>query len=276
VIFEQGSGTPLLLIPGSQGRWEYMRPAIDALSAAAFRVITFPLCGEPASGAGFDRPRVVDNDVAQAASALDRCGVDRAFVCGISYGGIVALAFAAAHPDRTAALVLTSTPGPMWRLRARHQIYARKPRLFGPIFLAEAPWRLRAELAAAFPNWAARSRFALAQLQLFVTAPVSLARIAGRAAMISGIDVAPTCARVVAPTLVVTGEPRLDHVVPVDGSSGYLNLIRGARAVVLERTGHLGALTRPDAFAAAVRAFAATAERESLRSSPRASDDDAA
>src|SRR2546428_14037932 len=114
-----------------------MQPAIDALSSASFRVITFPLCGERASGAGFDRAGGVANDVAQAASALDRCGVDRAIICGISYGGIVAVAFAASHPDRTTALVLASTPGPMWRLRTRHQIYARLPRLFGPIFLAE-------------------------------------------------------------------------------------------------------------------------------------------
>src|SRR3989442_8875919 len=84
VIFEQGSGTPLLLIPGIQGRWEYMQPAIGALSSASFRVITFPLCGERASGAGFDRARGIANDVAQAASALDRCGVDRAIICGIS------------------------------------------------------------------------------------------------------------------------------------------------------------------------------------------------
>ena len=26
-----GSGPPLVLIPGIQGRWEYLRPAIDAL-----------------------------------------------------------------------------------------------------------------------------------------------------------------------------------------------------------------------------------------------------
>ena len=42
---------------------------------------------------------------------------------------------------------------------------------------------------------------------------------------------------------------------PVDGSSEYLRLIPNARATVIEHTGHLGTITRPDAFAAIVRAF---------------------
>ena len=38
-IVDRGSGPPLVLIPGLQGRWEYARPTVDALSAF-FRVIT--------------------------------------------------------------------------------------------------------------------------------------------------------------------------------------------------------------------------------------------
>jgi pimeloyl-ACP methyl ester carboxylesterase len=80
--------------------------------------------------------------------------------------------------------------------------------------------------------------------------------MARRARMITAIDTAASCAQITAPTLIVTGERALDHVVPVDGSVGYVSLIRRARAVVLERTGHLGSITRPDAFSAIVRDFA--------------------
>jgi pimeloyl-ACP methyl ester carboxylesterase len=48
----------------------------------------------------------------------------------------------------------------------------------------------------------------------------------------------------------------------VDYSNGYLSLIRGAQGVVLERTGHLGSITRPDQFAAIVRDFADRRTRE--------------
>ena len=80
--------------------------------------------------------------------------------------------------------------------------------------------------------------------------------MAGRARMIATIDAAAECARISAPTLIVTGERPLDHVVSVDNSVGYVSLIRGARGVVLERTGHLGSITRPADFAAIVREFA--------------------
>jgi len=254
VIVEQGHGTPLVLIPGIQGRWEYMRPAVDALSDY-FRVITFPLCGERVSAHAFDASRGLDSYVDQVSSVLVEKRLPRAIVCGVSFGGVVALRFAAAHPTRVAALVLASTPAPVWRLRPRHEIYVRAPWLFGPVFLAESPWRLRAELAAAFPDPGERRRFRRTVLRTLVGAPLSLSRMAKRARLMNGMDLRADCARIAAPTLVVTGERSLDHVVPADDSANYARLISNARAVVVERTGHLGSITRPDAFAAVVHDF---------------------
>jgi pimeloyl-ACP methyl ester carboxylesterase len=254
VIVEQGHGTPLVLVPGIQGRWEYMRPAVDALSEY-FRVITFPLCGERASTHAFDPGRGLDSYADQVTSVLDDAQLSRAIVCGVSFGGVVALRFAVGHPDRAAALVLASTPAPVWRLRPRHEIYVRAPWLFGPVFLAESPWRLRAELAAAFPDPSERRRFRRDVLRTLVGAPLSLSRMAERARLMNGMDLRADCARISAPTLVVTGERGLDHVVPADDSANYARLISNARAAVVERTGHLGSITRPDVFAAIVRDF---------------------
>ena len=266
-IVEQGAGPALVLIPGIQGRWEYVRPSVDALSSA-FRVITFPLCDEPSADFAFDSSCGFGSYVEQVRAALDQCGIERAIVCGVSFGGLVALRFAAAHADRTGGLVLASTPGPEWHLRRRHELYARLPYLLGPLFLAETPWRLRREMAAAFPEMAARLQFAGLQLRTLFGAPLSLARMAARARMVATCDAVAACARITAPTLVVTGEPPLDHVVPVDGSIGYVSLIRGARGVVLERTGHLGSITRAAAFAAIVRDFAAACLDRGVRLQP--------
>jgi 3-oxoadipate enol-lactonase len=254
-IVDRGEGPALVLIPGIQGRWEYIGPAVEAL-ASSFRVITFALCDEPGADLEFDASRGFDNYVDQVRGALDRCGIDRAIVCGISFGGLVALRFAAAHPDRTACLILASTPGPGWHLRRRHEIYARLPYVLGPLFLAETPWRLRREMAAAFPGRLARWRFAGSQLMTLMRAPLSLSRMACRARMIGTIDATAECARITLPTLVVTGERALDHVVSVDASTGYVSLIRDSRGVVLERTGHLGSITRPREFATLVHDFA--------------------
>ena len=242
-LIDRGSGPPLVLIPGLQGRWEYMRPAVDALSAS-FRVLTFSL-----GSAG------LDGYADQVADVITRARIERATILGVSFGGLIAVRFAARHPSLCDALILASTPRPLLRLRPRHQFYLRAPWIFGPIFLAETPFRLRPEIRAAIPDGPARRRFSLQSLRTAIGAPVSLSRIAGRARMITTEDVTADCARIVAPTLVLTGEAHLDHVVPVDGSSEYLRLIPNARAAVLERTGHLGSITRPEAFAAIVRAF---------------------
>jgi 3-oxoadipate enol-lactonase len=253
-IVEFGKGPPLVLIPGIQGRPDYLRPAIDAL-ATSFRTLTFPLCGERGCDAPLDPALGIDNDARQIARVLDRAGVDRAIVCGISFGGLPAIRFAAVAPERTAALILASVPGPHWQMRPRHQLYARAPWLFGPLFLAESPWRLRREIRSALPRAGARWRFVRGQLETLLRAPISPARMAWRATLISSPLVFDDCARIVAPTLVVTGEPGLDRVVRVDSTLAYVQLISGARHATLDRTGHLGSITRPGAFASLVREF---------------------
>ena len=225
-----------------------MRPAVDALSPW-FRVLTFSLAAGDVDGA-----------VAQTLEALDAAGVERAVILGVSFGGVVALRFAAAHPDRTAALVLASTPGPEWHLSRRHEWYARHPWLAGPLFLVETPLRLYPEVTTAMPAYGDRVRLALHAFRTLLEAPVSFAGIAGRARAIEREDRTAAAARVAAPTLVVTGEPALDHIVPASGTSAYAERIRGATHVTLARTGHLGCVTRPVEFAAAIRDFLARAE----------------
>ena len=255
-LIDRGNGPALVLIPGLQGRWEYMRPAVDALSVS-FRVLTFSLDDADASHGRNSEPNAsgLDQYAEYVASLMSSASVERATICGVSFGGLIAVRFAARFPARCEALILASTPRPVLRLRPRHQTYLRAPWIFGPIFIAETPWRLRPEIRAAIPGAKERHRFSIGSLRTAVGAPVSLSRMAARARMITSEDVTPDCARITAPTLVVTGESHLDHVVPVEGSSEYLRLIPDARAVVLERTGHLGTITRPDAFAAIVRGF---------------------
>ncbi len=240
---------PLVLVPGVQGRWEWMRRTVDALSVH-FRVVTFSLRGNS-----------IDEYADQVARALDERKIDRAIVFGVSFGGRVALRFAATARARTSALVLVSTPGPEFHLRPRHLTYTRWPRVFGPLFMAEAPWRVRAELLSALPDRRARWAFRREAVRTLMAAPPQLKEMAARARMLDPVSAKADCDRVTAPTLVVTGEPHMDHV--VSGTpSDYIRLIAGARSAVLERTGHLGTMTRPDAFAALVHDFVRHARRQ--------------
>jgi pimeloyl-ACP methyl ester carboxylesterase len=253
-VVDRGSGPPLVVIPGVQGRWEYVDPAISAL-AEHFRVISFALAGDRASGFSFDEARGLDNYVDQITAVMNDRGLERAPICGISFGGLAALRFAATASDRTSALVLVSTPGPGFYLKRRHKLYSSLPWMFVPLFLAETPLRLRREIATAFPSWRSRAAFSLSQTAKLFTAPISVAAMARRARVLGRLDLERDCARVSAPTLVVTGERTLDRIVPVEGTEGYARLIDGAQRVVIEQTGHLGCNTRPREFARVVHDF---------------------
>lgn len=252
-VLDRGRGLPLVLLPGIQGRWEYMRPAIDAL-AESFRVITFALAGEK-GGAPYEPSRGLDNYADQVVHALDTLGLERAVVAGQSFGGLGALRFAAREPGRTAALLLVSVPGPGYRVSPRHSFYARVPWLFGPLFLAETPFRLRNELVSALPALRDRRRFAWSQLNTIATVQLSVTRMAARSRLVGDPALVDDCGRVQSPTLIVTGEPHLDRVVPVTGTAEYQRLIAGARAATIAETGHLGYITRPAVFAETVRRF---------------------
>jgi pimeloyl-ACP methyl ester carboxylesterase len=260
--FDRGSGVPLVLVPGIQGRWEYLRPTLDAL-ATSFRVIAFPLGGKRAGARPFDATVELDALADQLAAVLDERRLERSVICGISFGGLVTLRFAARHPDRTSALVLASTPGPDFRLSSRHETYIRAPWIFGPLFLAETPRRLHQELVAAIPEFRERRRFAWRQAKTVVTAPLSPSTMARRARIIGSADPGRDCARISAPTLVITGEPGLDRVVRVESTLEYVRRIPGARWFQLHRTGHVGYLTRPQPFVAAIREFLSTVDTAS-------------
>jgi len=262
-IVERGAGTPLVLIPGIQGRWEYSRALVTAL-ARSYRVITFSLCDERTGRTG---QHPIDLFADQVESALDRLGIDRAAIVGVSFGGLVALRFAATRPQRTAALTMVSAPGPRWHLRPRHDMYARLPWLFGPVFLIESPFRLRKEIQAALPGWRARLAYLREQAGIVASARVSLARMAARARLIGSYNRIADAAAVTAPTLIVQGDDALDHVTGYGGTAEYARIIAHARHERMDRTGHLGSVTRPDECAALIHQFLVDAKKDSRDSS---------
>ena len=68
-------------------------------------------------------------------------------------------------------------------------------------------------------------------------------------------DVMALCRRIPARSLVVTGEPRLDRVVPYNSTRDDLDLIPGAHHAVFQGTGHVGLVSKPREFAQLVGDF---------------------
>lgn len=250
----RGSGPPLVLIPGIQGRWEWMRPAVRAL-ARSFTVATYSLVGEPGTGQRIGADTPFDRHLEQVDEALARNGWSDAVVCGVSYGGLIAVRYAAVHPDRVRALVLVSAPGPRWRPAPLIRQYMESPWASLPAFLAGAPLRLWPEIRAAAPSARGACVSAARHLANVALAPAWPRRMADRIRCLDGHDFGRDAAAVRAPTLVITGEAHLDHVVPVEGTLEYVAAIPDAVAQQLTRTGHLGLVTRPDAFVRLIAGF---------------------
>ena len=259
-IVDRGGGTPVVVIPGVQGRWEWMMPAIDAL-AQRCRVITFSLADEPSADGRFDESRGFWCYVEQVREALDAAGVNQAAICGVSYGGLIAAAFAARHPDRTSSLVLVSAPPPSWTPNARVKFYLHAPRLLTPLFLL-ASLRMYREIAAANAGVARGFLAATRHGWRVVTHMFSPGRMARRVHLFASVDIQQGLPQVTKPTLLITGEPSLDRVVPVGWMREYLQLWPQASVATIARTGHLGLITRPAEFAQLVVLFAEHATRD--------------
>jgi pimeloyl-ACP methyl ester carboxylesterase len=263
-IVDVGAGTPVVIVPGIQGRWEWMRPAVDAL-AERCRVVTFSLADEPTCGGRFDRSRGFDSYVEQISDAMDSAGLPSAVIVGVSYGGLIAAAFAARHTARVAGLVLVSAIPPQWTPDDRVRFYLRAPTLLSPLFLIGS-LRLYKEIAAAtpgvLPGMGAAARHGINALT-HMFSPVRMAR---RVHALQSVQLDRDLAPVHVPTLVITGEPALDRVVPVRLTEEYARMWSHAERITIARTGHLGLITRPDAFANAVVPFVnrcAAAHRQS-------------
>ena len=256
---DRGAGYPLILIPGIQGRWQWMAPTIRALQVR-HRVLSFSLTSV-ADGPGAEHSPVFARWMDAIDGILDQTGLARAVIVGVSFGGLIAARYAARRPERTAALVLVSAPAPIWRPDRQAETYLRRPWASVPAFTWRACRRLWPEVVAAQSSRRARVRFALEYATRAVRFPISPPRMADWVREWKDTDIVADCARIRAETLLITGERHLDQVVPLANTLEYLDLIPHVRHVTLAGTGHVGLVSKPDEFARLVGDFVEVVER---------------
>jgi pimeloyl-ACP methyl ester carboxylesterase len=247
-----------------------MKPGVDAL-ARRCRVVTFSLADEPTCGGRFDPSHGFDSYVEQVKDAMDLAGLRTAVVTGVSYGGLVASAFAARYPDRTAGLVFVSAIAPGWTPNARVRFYVRAPRLLLPLFLLGS-LRMYKEIAAARSGVLPGMATAITHGLNALTHMLSPGRVARRVHLAESVQLDRPLTEVQVPTLVVTGDDGLDSVVPVRLTEEYMRIWPHAERITLARTGHIGLVTRPDAFASAVGSFVERHARSGGPSTARGAD----
>ncbi|ERG63848.1 hypothetical protein L332_05100 [Agrococcus pavilionensis RW1] len=247
IAFERvGEGPPLVLAHGAGDDSRAWGPQLEGL-ASDFTVIAWD---EPGQGRSSDVPEGFGlGDYADCLAALiEAVAGEPAVVCGISWGGTIALELHRRHPDRVRALILADTYAG-WRgslppdeLRDRVDAAARQldaadsgmPELPPGLFAADPP----AGTARLVRAMAAAARPATLRQQLRAMADADLR------------DELP---RIAVPALLIWGA--LDARSPLRVASEFARAIPGAQLVVLEGAGHLSNLERPTAFTDAVREF---------------------
>ena len=267
-MITRGIGYPVVIIPGIQGRWEWMSPTVDALQAG-HRVITFSL---QELRADVDS----DGDFRAWTRALDRT-LDsvherQVSLIGVSFGGLIAARYAARRPDRVTSLIIASAPAPGWKPGADDRMCMRLPYLSLPYFGARALYRLLPELKEARESWPLRLKLLMEHAKRVGSARLEPRLMAQWIREFLRYDMSEDCALIKAPTLIVTGESRLDRVVPVYETKRYLKMIKGSTHQILPNTGHLGTITKPYRFAEMAGQFIYAAQ-SAARSAAQATHD---
>jgi pimeloyl-ACP methyl ester carboxylesterase len=249
-LVERGEGRPLIVIPGIQGRCEWNLRTLDALAAVG-HAVTFSLADEPSSGFAWEESAGFENYLAQLDEVIGRTAPVPPVLVGISYGGLIAAEYLARRPGAAAGLVLASAPPPSWALPARASRYLKAPRLMAPVFWLGAPLRAYPEVKAAIPSRRERLDFLIDQGLKVAAAPASSRRMVRRLRWLASAGTALDRPLPI-PSLIVTGEPALERVVPPEATLAYRTWLPDATVVTIPRTGHGGTVTRPQEFARCV------------------------
>lgn len=232
---------PLVLlnsVGSSTAMWEpCLAPLIEQ-----FRVIRVDHRGHgdsPASPAGTACSMA---DLAgEVLAALNRLGVERFHLAGLSLGGMVSMWIAAHHPRRVSRLALLCTaarmPSPQGFADRAAQV-----RSGGMEPVAEAVivrW-LTPELAGRDPGLVAdlRAMFSAVDAESYAQCCDAIAAMDQRADL----------ARIASPTLVIAGEQ--DPATPPDSLREIASAVPGARLEILDRAAHLATYERSGAVAA--------------------------
>lgn len=225
---------------------EFWRPVAERLSPEA-AVLTYDCRGHGASDKP-GGPYTVELYADDLADLLDCVGWRSALVAGASMGGMVALAFAANYPDRTAALGLIDTTawyGPdaakNWAERADKALREglgslvefQTTRWFGDTFRAD-----HADVV---------QRCVDVFLRNDIAAYGAACHMLGRADMRSALP------RLKMPTAVVVGEE--DYAAPPAMAEALHRGIGGSTYKLLSKARHLTPLEQPDVIAAELEAL---------------------
>ncbi len=246
---DQGAGDPVVLIHGHPFDRSMWRPQVEHFTEAGWRVIVPDLRGY---GLSTVVPGITafDRFARDIVDLLDRLGLDRVVLGGLSMGGQIVMEFYRLFPHRVRALLLADTSAAAETAAGKTARRAAADRL-----LREGMGPYADEVLATMvtpTNIGALPAVADQVLAMMRATPPegAAAALRGRAERPDYLDLLPV---ITAPTLVVVGSD--DEFTPVADALLIVDRVPGAVLAVIDDAGHLPNLERPSQFNATLGRF---------------------
>ena len=242
---EAGSGKdlPIVFLHGVGSDKSVWRPQLDHFGkdrrAVAF---DYPGYGESEIVDGASR----DDLAASILAAMDALGIERAHVCGLSLGGVIAIALHAAAPERCASLIIADS----------FAVHPDGPAIFERSIATSHTMSMREYAEArsgALLGSAATDELKAEIIQVMGQIDPAAFRIGAGAVWLA--EQRDRAAAIAVPTLILVGDE--DVITPPALSEELRNLIPGARLEHIAEAGHLTNAEQPDAFNRAIESFLA-------------------
>jgi len=244
---EQGSGdaTPIIFLHGVGSDKSVWRPQLNHFGSTRRAVaFDYPGYGESA----FDADATRDDFAGAVLVGMDALGIERVHICGLSLGGVVAIALHAAAPDRCASLTLADS----FAAHPQGEAILERGIAASGDLRALAEGRVGVLLATDDPEL----RREVIETMAAITPEAY--RVGARAVWLA--DQRERAAVIRVPTLVLCGDE--DAITPPVLSEELASLIPGAKLQIIEGASHIANLDKPAEFNAAIDDFLSAVEAE--------------
>lgn len=233
--------TPIVFLHGVGSDKSVWRPQLEHFSQSRRAVaFDYPGYGESEFVNGATR----DDYAAAILAAMDELGIDQAHICGLSLGGVIAIAMHAVAPERCASLIIADSFAAHPDGRAIHDRSVAASETMSMRELAEA--RSGVLLGSA-------ATAALRSEVIETMGAIDPAAYRLGAAAVWLADQRERARAITCPTLILVGEE--DGVTPPALSEELQRLIPGSHIERIERAGHLANAEQPQTFNAAIESF---------------------
>lgn len=243
----EGDGEPLLLLHGLGGNTTQMHKDIEWLSQT-FKTIAYDFRGHGRSDKA--EGYTLDDHIGDALALLDKLGIEKARMIGVSGGSYIAQGVAASHPDRVDRLILVVAKAHGTKSSSQLFLESHADEMAG---LSESE-NMRYIIDHAFaPGFMEKVGPETLQLLMRPEPVLSWVELEAANKAFEGFDFRPVLHQIKAPTLIING--KYDQLNPPSRGLEIASFIPDSTFVEMLHPGHAPSFEEPERFSELVMDF---------------------